>query len=655
MTHTPAMGVCYYPEHWTKDRWAKDAAQMAALGLSHVRIGEFAWALMEPSPGTYDWAWLDEAIETLANAGLKVILGTPTATPPKWLVDAYPEILAWDKDAKPRTFGSRRHYCFSSPTYREHTRRIVTAMADRYGQHAAVIGWQTDNEFGCHDTVRSYSPAARDAFRPWLKARYKTIDALNDAWGTVFWSQIYRDFDEIDLPNLTVTEPNPSHVLDFYRFSSDQVLSYHHLQTDILRAHSPERDIYHNAMGFFFDFDHYALGAAVDSLGWDSYPLGFLDVAPYSEADKRRYRQQGHPDFAGFHHDLYRGCNARFLTLEQQPGPVNWAHHNAIPAPGMVRLWGLETLAHGGEAVTYFRWRQAPFAQEQMHAGLLRPDHQPAPGLQEASDTRRVIEQLDWAPKAQAKVALIFSYDAVWLFEAQPQGQSWSYPMMAMEWYSTARRFGVDIDIISPDADFSGYDVILAPSLPIITDDLITRLETSGAQIVCGPRTGSKTPSLCIPPELAPGALGRLIDLTIPQAESLPETVDIDGTFGDLPIKGKHWRDDVITDLAPMAVSQDGHGLYYADGQIHYLTTVPDTAFFGAVLEPLLERAGLTPVLLPEDVRVVRRGAHRFAMNYGTVPHPLPPALVEKARFIIGAATLAPADISIWTDDQQEG
>ena len=225
-----AIGVCYYPEHWPKELWEKDAADMAALGITYVRIGEFMWSTLQPSPpppppasAVYDWSVLDQALEILGRHGLKVILGTPTACPPKWLIDAHPDVLPYDARETPRKFGSRRHYSFSSTTFREHTVAICSAMAERYGKHPAVVGWQLDNEYGCHDTVRTYDPGARLAFREWLATRYGDVAALNAAWGSKFWSAEYRSFDEVDLPCGTVTEASPSHRLDFLRFSSDQV------------------------------------------------------------------------------------------------------------------------------------------------------------------------------------------------------------------------------------------------------------------------------------------------------------------------------------------------------------------------------------------------------------------------------------------------
>ncbi|MEY4239515.1 MAG: hypothetical protein RL339_2116, partial [Pseudomonadota bacterium] len=464
------LGVCYYPEHWPEALWAEDAARMVAAGLSRVRIGEFAWSRIEPDPGRFDWDWLDRAIAALHGAGLEVILGTPTATPPKWLVDAMPDMIALDAAGRPRGFGSRRHYCFSHAGYRAEAARITRALAERYGAHPAVVAWQTDNEYGCHDTAISYSEAAQEAFRVWLKARYGTVAALNQAWGNVFWSMEYRDFAEVDLPNLTVTEANPAHWLAFRRFSSDQVARFNRVQVEILRAHSPGRDVMHNFMGFFTQFDHHEVAADIDVAGWDSYPLGFLDSFRFSAEDKVRYARQGHPDIAAFHHDLYRGCrpDGRWWVIEQQPGPVNWSAHNPAPLPGMVRLWTLEAMAHGAELVSYFRWRQFPKAQEQHHAGLLRPDNSAAPGLAEAQQVANELAQLGAAGEPPRKVALVFAYDADWITQIQPQGRGLSALWAAFECYSLLRGLGLDIDLVPPGRPLDGDALCVVPCLPLV-------------------------------------------------------------------------------------------------------------------------------------------------------------------------------------------
>ncbi len=244
------------------------------MGLTYVRIAEFAWSKMEPTEGVFDWQWLDDAVEALHAEGLKVIMCTPTATPPAWLIRKHPEILYTDREGRVREFGSRKHYDHASPIYREHSKRITTEIATRYGNHPAVVGWQTDNEWGCHSSTRSYGGASVPAFQAWLEERYGTLDALNDAWGNVFWSQEYSDWDQIEPPRLTVAEPNPSHVLDFYRFASDAVAEFQLDQTRILRELSPGRWITHNYMMHFGEFDHYKNCEALDFASWDSYPTG---------------------------------------------------------------------------------------------------------------------------------------------------------------------------------------------------------------------------------------------------------------------------------------------------------------------------------------------------------------------------------------------
>src|SRR6185312_5033212 len=433
-----ALGVCYYPEHWAEEMWAEDARRMAELGLSFVRIGEFAWSRLEPARGDLQFDWLEQAIDTLHAAGLKIVLGTPTATPPKWLVDEMPDMLPVGADGRVRGFGSRRHYDFSHEGYRRECARIVMLMADRFGRHPGVVAWQVDNEYDCHRTTLSYSPAARSSFREWLQRKYQSPDALNRAWGNVFWSMEYASFEEIELPIGAVTELNPAKRMDFRRFASDQVTSFNKLQADIIRARSPGRDIIHNFMGRTLAFDHFDVGASLDISSWDSYPLGFLeDRSDQGDEWKRRFARAGDPDFQAFHHDLYRATSGgRWWVMEQQPGPVNWAPHNPAPRQGMVRLWTWEAFAHGAETVSYFRWRQALFAQEQMHAGLLRPDSVEAEGFAEANQVADEIAALDLpGGGGKGEVALLFDYASAWAWEIQPQGKEFDYFRLVFDFY----------------------------------------------------------------------------------------------------------------------------------------------------------------------------------------------------------------------------
>jgi beta-galactosidase len=637
------LGVCYYPEQWPESLWPDDARRMRAIGLSRVRIGEFAWSRIEPEPGRFDWAWLDRAVAILHEAGLEVVLGTPTATPPKWLVDAKLDILAWDEQGRPRRFGSRRHYCFSSAAYREEAARICTAVSERYGRHPAVVSWQTDNEYGCHDTILSYSPGAAAAFRRWLAARYTSVDALNAAWGNVFWSQEYRSFEEVDPPNLTVTEANPAHRMDYQRFASDEVVSFNRTQTEIIRRHSPGRDVVHNFMGFFTGFDHFAVSAHLDVATWDSYPLGFLDQGWDDPATKLLYLRQGHPDFAAFHHDLYRGCGrGRMWVLEQQPGPVNWAPNNPAPLPGMVRLWTLEAAAHGAELVSFFRWRQAPFGQEQMHAGLLRPDSSDGPAAAEVADVAAELRRLPAAQPGRAQVALLFSYEAQWMLGIQPQGEAFDPLRLAFEFYTAVRALGLDVDILPPDADLSGYQLIIAPSLPVIDD----KLAAGPAHMLFGPRSGSKTLDFQIPGELPPGPLQQRLPLRVTAVESLCPGYSeaVPGSAGAVI----NWLEHVETALAPRLSTAGGRGLWYQKDHVHYLAGWPDATLLLEIIATMAAECGLRVRPLPEGLRLRRHGDVQFAFNYAPHEIDLAGLMPEGATLLLGSLKLASAGVAAW-------
>lgn len=622
------LGTCYYPEHWPEKIWEADARRMAEAGLTWVRIGEFAWSRLEPAPGDLRFDWLDRAIEVLGQAGLKVVLGTPTATPPKWMVDKHPDMLAVDVNGHPRKFGSRRHYCFSHEGYRKESVRIVQLLAERYGKTSHVAAWQTDNEYGCHDTTISYSGAARTRFRTWLEARYGTIEALNRSWGNVFWSMEYASFEDIDLPNLTVTDPNPSHVLAFRRFTSDQVAAFNKCQTDVIRAHS-DAPISHNFMGRITDFDHFKTGDDLDFATWDSYPLGFLeDRVGAQPAHQRAYARQGDPDFQAFHHDLYRTVGkGRWWVMEQQPGPVNWAPYNPAPLPGMMRLWAWEAYAHGAEAVSYFRWRQAPFAQEHMHAGMLRPDNADAPALIEA---RQVAEELRAAPHVsapQAPVALIFDYDADFTWATQPHGQDLSYFQLVFDTYKALRKLGLSVDICRPETrDFSGYKIVAAPGMMYVPRDLKTALAETDAQVVLGPRTAARTADMVIPVPLPPDMPG--LDVTVSRVESLrpdmPMLLSGGGSFTGYreELEGSA---DVVLELA------DGQPAVLRSGNLTYVGGWGDEIALKRLYTELGATAGLPVMELDDGVRCRDTQDMRIWVNYGAEAADSPAGPIDAA------------------------
>jgi beta-galactosidase len=655
------LGVCYYPEQWPEDWWPDDARQMVEVGIEYVRIAEFAWSRIEPSQGQFEWGWLDRAIETLHAAGLKVVMCTPTATPPKWLVDTDPSMLAVDANGDTRGFGSRRHYCFSSKSYRAQSARITTAIATRYGKHPGVVAWQTDNEYGCHQTVLSYSQSARAEFRVWLATRYGTIEALNAAWGTVFWSQEYRNFDEVDAPVGTVTEANPAHRLDYRRFASDEVVAFNRIQTALLRQHSPGRDVVHNYMGFFTEFDHHDVSQDLDVATWDSYPLGFTQDFFLTADEKRRYARTGHPDIPSFHHDLYRGMcqganKGRWWVMEQQPGPVNWAQWNPAPLDGMVRLWTWQAFAHGAEVVSYFRWRQAPFAQEQMHAGLNRPDRSLDQGGVEAKQVAEEVRRLGLNSKPNmplalmnyAQAAIIFDYPSIWMAQIQPQGADFNAIEIAFRAYSAMRCLGLDVDIVSSKADVSAYQLIVLPAHMREDAALAQRLQASDAQIVFGPRSGAKGQALAFPEELPPGAFGGLAGVQVQRVASLPPglTDAVRWAQGD-SFEVSRWREDLaLTGAAAVALFDDGKPAVTRCGSVWYSAGWPSEAGWLQLLTQAAQAAGLAPQKVPDDVRISRKGDLAFIQNFSSSTVDFSPS--THARCLLGARELPPQGLAIW-------
>lgn len=640
--NTLQLAVCDYPEHVPKDRWAQYARMQKDLGLSFVRIAEFAWSRMEPQEGRFEWAWLDEAVETLHAAGLGVVLCTPTATPPAWLVRAHPELLPLDKDGRVREFGSRRHYDFASPVYREHSRRITRAIAERYGQHPGVVGWQTDNEFGCHDTSRSYGGASVPAFQAWLERRYGTLQALNEAWGNVFWSMEYDAWNQILPPRGTVTEPNPSHVLDFYRFASDTIAEFQEEQVAILRGLSPGRWVTHNFMIFESGFDHYRVSAALDFPSWDNYPTGMLEYFGgwLGEDTKTHFARVGHPDAISFNHDVYRGLkkgvggglwgvekdqthspqptahtpHPGFWVMEQQCGQVNWAPYNPLPADGAVSLWTAQAWAHGADCVSYFRWRAATMAQEVLHSGLLRHDETPDRGFFEVQHTEREGLTLGAVP---ARVALLHDYESLWILDQQPQGGP-RYWEQTFAYYAALRSLGLDVDIVHPDADLGVYALVVAPTLTLLPNARLEKLRRDAQErlFLFGPRTAFRTQS---GQAHADGQFGNFKDFFGARA------LNFESLRPGLSVKvGGHTAERWAEAYGPLGADVLAH---YDDGPlqgeaaaVRRGTVVTVGAFSAGLVWELLLRlateAGLNPTPLPEGVRLSRRAGQTVVMNF---------------------------------------
>lgn len=658
-------GVCYYPEHWPQASWAEDAAHMQRIGLSHVRIGEFAWSRLEDSNGQLTFDWLKDAIDVLHAHDLKVVLGTPTATPPRWMIDKYPDMLALDGNLQLRDFGSRRHYCFSHDGYLTECKRIVMQLAKAFGEHPAIVAWQTDNEYGCHETSVSYSAHALAAFRQWCANKYTTIEALNSAWGNVFWSMEYDHFEHIGLPVGTVTESNPSHRLDYWRFSTDQICKFNKAQVDIIRQHAPGRDVLHNFMGNFVEFDHHLVSQDLDVATWDNYPLGFLTRDNQSLDDQQRYLRTGHPDGSAFHHDLYRGCcNGRWWVMEQQPGPVNWAPYNPSPLPGMVRLWGWEAFAHGAEVMSYFRWRQAPFAQEQTHTGLLLSNGDEDVAALEVAQLNKELQQLSLGDKklnVAADVAIVFSYEGIAVQDIQkPGGDTFSALGFCQKLYSACRQWGLDVDIVSPSVALDDYKLILLCNNTIDDASLAHKLEQCAVSkispsIVLFPGAASRTSNYAIPDNLPPGHLQTLIDIRVVRSESLPpDHISLASDELGQDCACSQWREQIVSTLEPRLYFADGWGFHYSCDRVHYINALPVKSDLIELIGDIAEEALLHPHHLGPDVRTRKIGPYRLAFNFGheTVDlfEALGPAfkLTPDTDLLIGNSQLNPAGVVVW-------
>ena len=409
------VGVCYYPEHWDEGLWESDLDRMLGAGVSVVRVAEFAWSIFEKTEGAFSFDFFDRFLALCQRKGMKVIFGTPTATPPAWLTRKYPEVLNARRDGVLLRHGGRKHYNYNSPIYLEKTRIIVTKLAMHYGQHPAIIGWQIDNELNC-ETDEFYSEADSAAFRVFLRNKYGTLDALNASWGTVFWSQTYTDWEEIFVPRpVAHVGINPHIELDYLRFISHSALSYCALQADILRAHIAPR-MFITTNGLFAHMDNHKMTReSLDLYTYDSYPDFAFELAREGQLDRLRDR------WSSMKLTEVRSICPHFGVMEQQSGPGGWYSRMEMPAPrpGQMQLWALPSAAHGADFVSFFRWRTCTFGTEIYWHGVLDYDNRDNRRLSELrafTDAMKKLTPLCGASHP-ASFAVVRDYDNV--FDAQ--------------------------------------------------------------------------------------------------------------------------------------------------------------------------------------------------------------------------------------------
>ena len=526
------IGVAWYPEQHPPARWRDDVRRMADAGLSLVRVGEFAWSAMEPERGRFTLAWLDEVVGLAADAGLGVVMSTPTAVPPVWLALERPEILTVDADRHRLTYGSRKFTCPTSPAFREESRRIAGVLADRFGSGTAagrgIVAWQLDNEAGNHESVWCWCDASESAFRAWLRARYGTIDALNAAWGTVFWSGSYRSFEAVQLPRRTAALHGPSLLLAFRRFSSDEVIAGMAEQREIVAAATADAGlpILANLPADELNLDPRGLARLCAAAAIDLYPHGHGSLE----------------EVAGWL-DLAIGHTGRAWMMEHQPGPINWTPTTAPVAPGQVRLWLWRAALHGYEAFLFFSWRPTRSGSEQYHTGLLRHDGTADRGLEEAATVAREIAALaatdpDAFVRPPARVAVLSTVDDHWAIEIDPHRPGLTHRQLVNAAHAGAWRCGFEASIVDPLDDLTCYDLVLAPALLIWTAERQASLERAidaETTVVLGPRSLIADVDDCWLDTPIPGGLTARLGARVVETFAWDGTVTVDGTAQPLP------------------------------------------------------------------------------------------------------------------------
>lgn len=657
-------GVCYFPEHWDREQWETDVKRMKEAGIEYVRMAEFAWNQMEPKSGEYDFGWLEEAVELIGNHGMQAVLCTPTATPPKWLVDKYPSIRQEKQDGTPRGFGSRRHYCFNSPDYWRESRRVIEKMAERFADNEHVVGWQTDNEFGCHDTVHCYCDDCASAFRTWLREKYNSIEELNEAWGNVFWSQEYTSFAEVDVPGLTPAQEqhHPTRLLDYKCFASDSVIGYNRLHTEILHEVNPDWFTTHNFLGYFPYIDAFSMNEDLSFASWDCYPTLLsqrLPDTPDPASDEgAEYQRVGDPDMIGMNHALYRGVNdGPFWVMEAQSGDIRAFPYSAEPADGMVRLWSHQAISHGCDVVSYFRWRRCRFGQEQYWGGLNNYDGSPDRGLPEATEAAEDFEALPDLDAPSGDVAMLVDYESLWALETEPHTPEFNYFTHLRAYYRALRARGVTVDLVSTSMDLDDYRAVIAPSLHLVDQGLADRLTdyvACGGELLLTIRTAMKDEHHKLRDELAPGPLAESLGARVEQHESLAPSLEKQVSYEGETYEYRTWGEWLTVDEAAVigqhetgvavgepAIVRNDHG----DGHVTYAGVWPEADLADMITTSLLERANVPfGDRLPEFVRLTERDGYTWIMNFQADPIEIDPGHGDP---ILGETTVAGRDLAV--------
>lgn len=615
------LGVDYYPEHWPENMLEQDVERIRKLGANTVRIGEFAWHLMEKNEGEFDFSYFDKVIDVLKKNNLKVIFGTPTATFPAWIAKKYPDVIAVNEQGHAHAFGGRRLYCYNSEKYRDLTTKIVTELLSHYKDEEAIISWQIDNELGHEGSDQCYCSQCESAFHRFLEEKYSEIDSLNKAYGTIFWGQTYNDFEEVPVPKPTITAHNPSLLLDWARFRSVSINDYAKLQIDIVNQYKrSDQKIIHNLYGGFFNraYDQNVLAQNLDVVAYDNYPVWGGLEKPLE------------PAHIAMTLDYIRGLKQEnFWIVEELMGAQGHTVIGYLPRPNQAKLWSKQAMARGCEALLYFRWRGMDKGAEQFCQGILDCDNLENEKYREVESFFSEMKENEqyYQTKITSEVAILYDYDNRWSWAAQPQSHAFDFTEEFVRLYKGFHGLNVMTDVISVDKNFDQYKIIVLPVMQIVDDSLRQRIESfvkNGGIAIFGFRSGIKNKENNL--NFGENLLHKLCGMTVEKYESLGKNqaeiiVTDDAQNGEITV----WRDMIKPTTANVLYRYiDSFYSEYAavventigKGSIYYIGGSVDDSTMKSIACRALIKQKIEMVELPEGLELVRRSGAEILLNH---------------------------------------
>jgi beta-galactosidase len=662
------IGVYYYPEQWPESDWARDFGNIAALGFEFVHMAEFSWAFLEPREGVFDFAWLDRAIGLAAKNNLKVILGTPTPAPPAWLAEKYPQIFLQDGRYQFREHGIRANISTSDPTFRRYTERLVEAMGKHYGKDARIWGWQIDNEPGA---AFDFGPAAQARFRQWLERKYGTIEHLNEAWGTAFWSVRYDAFGQIRIPNAALAgedRMNPHTLLDHKRWNADETADFLDLQAKTLRRFfAPVQWITTNYVSAVAEADP----RRTRNLDFPSFTMYIVRGGAGLGPDGFRL---GTPYRLAWANDFFRPIAGRTGVMELQPGQVNWTRINSQPLPGAVRMWLWHGFAGGLSFACTYRYRHVPYGSEQYHDGIVGLDGvTPSSGglqfKQVIEEMKRLRTRFDPTLPIPAryqarKAALLWNHENLWDLEEQKQTVQWDTRRHVEKYFAALKSCGAPVDIIGENARLADYRVVAAPAYQLTDAGLVESWKAyveNGGHLILSSRTGQKdrTGRMWTGKFSAPlvSLIGADIDFYDMMLEDGNGRITLQGEPELFP--WNNWA-DVLLPHSGTAVWATYANQFYSGqaavvsrklgrGTVTYIgADTEDGRLEKEVIRRVFGGAGIDVESYPEGVFVECRDGFWVAVNYSSAPYNLP--IAAGTEILIGDRRLDPADVCVWID-----